>query len=153
MIRFEEAREIVRVYLNFQPLTSLCWRALYWFLLGLMVNHSKEEFVFQYVEEFNEAYAKNPASPECRLATLLRNSALHYLAEFEDRSVYARTKILYTYLNSPEPIVHIDKEPRNCVGQATTAIKPTGNWDLIDNGVGRYFWLDGEWIWYGKSRL
>lgn len=153
MIRFEEAREIVKVYLNFQPLTSLCWRALYWFLLGLMVNHSKEEQVYQYVEEFKEAYAKNPASPECRLATLLRNSGLYYLAEFEDRSVYARTKILYTYLNSPDPIIRIDKEPRNCVGQATIVIKPTGNWDLIDNGVGRYFWLDGEWIWYGKSRL
>ena len=152
MLTFHEAEAIARVYCHFQPLTSTCWRPLYWFLRGLVVHHSKDEQCSKYFDEYFESVQNDTESPTCYLSTLLRDSPYHRLTDFEDRIIYARAKVLYVYLNQPPREIKL-RDVRVCPGIAMGAIKPLGDWDLVDNGLERYFWLDGEWIWYGKSKL
>ena len=155
MISMHEANAIVRVYLRFQPLTSLCWKPLAFFLQGLLVNHSAERDYFtECVEEYLNSMVNGVnGEPSGVLVTLLRDSPLHRLADFEGRTVYARTKVLYHYLNNP-----LDDPEYHCLGYRPRAVKhgefprAIRDWDLIDNGNSRYFWLEDEWIWYADSK-
>lgn len=153
MISMHEANAIARFYMKFQPLTSLCWKPLAFFLQGMLVNHSTEtDYFTACVEEYLDNMVNG--EPSGVLVNLLRDSPLHRLADFEGRTVYARTKVLYHYLNNPldnpefkDYTVFIPRKVKQ--GEFPNAMS---DWDVIDNGSSRYFWLDDEWIWYANSK-
>ena len=93
--------------------------------------------------------------PSGVLVTLLRDSPLHRLADFEGRTVYARTKVLYHYLNNPldrpEFLEYRVFIPRK-IKPSESLPNAMSDWDVIDNGSSRYFWLEDEWIWYADSK-
>ena len=157
MISMHEANAIVRFYLKFQPLTSLCWKPLAFFLQGMLVNHSAEtDYFTTCVEEYLDSMVNGVnGEPSGALVTLLRDSPLHRLADFEGRTVYARTKVLYHYLNTPtdrpEFLEYRVFIPRK-IKPSESLPNAMSDWDVIDNGSSRYFWLDDEWIWYANSK-
>lgn len=157
MISMHEANAIVRFYLKFQPLTSLCWKPLAFFLQGMLVNHStKTDYFTTCVEEYLDSMVNGVnGEPSGVLVTLLRDSPLHRLADFEGRTVYARTKVLYHYLNNPtdrpEFLEYRVFIPRK-VKPSESLPNAMRDWDLIDNGSSRYFWLEDEWIWYANNK-
>ena len=149
MLTMHEATEVVKVYLNFQPLTSMGWRPLYWFLLGLKVNHREGELSSSYFNEYMESYVKDEENPKGRLVDALRYNPLMTLADYHDRTIYARAKILFVYLNSTWELPTSIKDTRE-LDLPIDDVKPTGNWDVVRTPEGKYFWLDGEWIWCGR---
>lgn len=157
MISMHEANAIVRFYLKFQPLTSLCWKPLAFFLQGMLVNHSAEtDYFTRCVEEYLDSMVNGVnGEPSGVLVTLLRDSPLHRLADFEGRTVYARTKVLYHYLNNPtdrpEFLEYRVFIPRK-IKPSESLPSAMSDWDVIDNGSSRYFWLEDEWIWYADSK-
>lgn len=151
MISMHEANAIVRFYMRFQPLTSLCWKPLAFFLQGLLVNHStKTDYFTTCVEEYLDSMVNGVnGEPSGVLVTLLRDSPLHHLADFEGRTVYARTKVLYYYLNNPE-VLPSSVKVRRLTNVRLEDVAPLGNWDVVVLDEGRFFWLDGEWVWCGR---
>lgn len=150
MLTMHEANEIVRLYKHFQPLTSTCWQPLYWFLQGLMVNHADSEWCYKVAEEYFESYANDPENPSGHLVEMLRNSPLMLVTDFEARTVYARTKVLYYYLNNPE-VLPSSVKVRRLPNVRLEDVTPLGNWDVVVIDEGRFFWLDGEWVWCGRE--